>query len=104
MTARGKMHGHDIQWDEGREEWLFTDTGEPTVETWRDRPCGHCGMHATPEGHDGCLGTLPEHIVRNACCGHGNDDEAYVQFWDGACVRGAEALEEIEKLRKEAIQ
>lgn len=41
--------------------------------------CGHCGLDATPEGHDGCLGTLPGDVM-NACCGHGNNDSAYIQF------------------------
>lgn len=40
--------------------------------------CGHCGLKRTPEGHDGCIGTLEG--VMNACCGHGEDKVAYVQF------------------------
>ncbi len=63
-------------------EWYYCDTGEPTVDTWRDRPCGHCGMHFTDEGHDGCLGELPG--VMNACCGHGETRCAYVQFPDNS--------------------
>lgn len=49
-------------------------TGRTTPER-----CGHCGLIATPEGHDGCLGDLSPH-VKNACCGHGNDSAAYIQF------------------------
>ena len=60
--------------------------------------CVHCGLGPTPEGHDGCLGTLPESIVMNACCGHGEDRMAYVQHWDGQCVRGRQALAEIADL------
>lgn len=40
--------------------------------------CSHCKMHRTEEGHDGCIGTLPD--VMNACCGHGEDRVAYVQL------------------------
>ena len=40
--------------------------------------CTHCGKERTAEGHDGCVGTLPN--VMNACCGHGKVNEAYVQF------------------------
>lgn len=41
--------------------------------------CDHCGLDRTSEGHDGCIGTLPN--VTNACCGHGGNAEgAYVQF------------------------
>ncbi len=54
--------------------------------------CEQCGLPPTPEGHDGCLGTLPESTVMNACCGHGRDSAAYVQFWGGDCIRGDEAL------------
>lgn len=55
--------------------------------------CGACGLKRTPQGHDGCIGTLPEDKVMNACCGHGEDRTAYVQFWDGDIIRGNEALE-----------
>lgn len=40
--------------------------------------CLHCGLNRTPEGHDGCIGTLEN--VMNACCGHGRPKEAYIQF------------------------
>ncbi len=43
--------------------------------------CAACGQLPTPEGHDACLGTLPG--VWNACCGHGDPSEAYVQFRPG---------------------
>ena len=40
--------------------------------------CDHCGLTATREGHDGGIGTLEG--VMNACCGHGDQNAAYVQF------------------------
>lgn len=40
--------------------------------------CLHCKLPRTPEGHDGCIGTLEN--VMNACCGHGDSKMAYVQF------------------------
>ena len=61
--------------------------------------CAKCGLPPTPEGHDGCLGTLPEDIVMNACCGHGRDSQAYVQFWDRSDIRGEEALTLIGSLK-----
>ena len=57
-------------------EWYYSDNGM-LVSDWKDRPCGHCGRVQTEEGHDGCLGTLPG--VKNACCGHGIEEEAYIQ-------------------------
>lgn len=61
-------------------------------------PCGNCGKRRTDEGHDACLGTLIG--VMNACCGHGNEDEAYIQFLDGECVRGKDAKIILNMLKK----
>ncbi|MGE0400826.1 MAG: Lar family restriction alleviation protein [Kofleriaceae bacterium] len=68
--------------------WCYAD-GTP-VATDPRRPCGHCGIANTPEGHDGCLGTLAG--VDNACCGHGEASDAYVQF-PGWRVDGSAALD-----------
>lgn len=65
--------------------------------------CGHCSKHRTLEGYDGCIGYLPN--VRNACCGHGEDRSAYVQFNhedyqnkpNKYRITGKEALEYIEE-------
>jgi len=84
MTAKSKFRGHDIYQKNGK--WFYLD-GD-IVENRKS--CGHCGKHDTEEGHDGCLGTLPG--VMNACCGHGQANEAYVQFWDGICIRGHSAI------------
>ncbi len=53
--------------------------------------CKHCNLQTTLEGHDGCLGTIHSSIW-NACCGHGKRDIAYIQFSNGACVRGENAI------------
>lgn len=82
-----KFRGHNIELIDGK--YRFCDTKELTDETWKDRPCGFCGLKNTPEDHDGCLGTLPG--VMNACCGHGNLDESYVQMENGSISRGSEA-------------
>lgn len=87
-----KLRGHEIKLSGN--EWIYCDTEESTVDTWRDRPCGYCGLHNTKEDHDGCLGTLPG--VINACCGHGNCSEAYVQFKDGSIIRKEDAIEWID--------
>jgi len=79
-----KLRGHAIEERNG--EWFFCDTGEPTASTYQSRPCGHCGKHNTPEGHDACLGTLPG--VISACCGHGTPEHSYAIFENGMPVRG----------------
>lgn len=59
--------------------------------------CAKCGKLPTKEGHDGCIGTLPEEDVMNACCGHGDDSQAYIQFWDKPRISGADAMFYIEE-------
>lgn len=75
MSVNGTYRGHKIKCI--KDVWYYCDTGTP-VKKQPDRACGYCGRPNTPEGHDGCLGKLPG--VQNACCGHGNLKEAYVQF------------------------
>lgn len=70
------------------ENWVYEDTRQPVKDN-KDRDCGKCGLPNTPEGHDGCLGTIPG--ATNACCGHGDPTQAYVQFPDRN-VRGEEAV------------
>ena len=80
-----RLRGHEIELVEG--EWVYKTDQTPTAGS--DRNCGFCQKPRTPEGHDGCAGTLPG--VKNACCGHGDPDEAYVQFENGTELRDAEA-------------
>lgn len=88
MIQPDSLRGHAIYFD--GQEFRYSDNHQSTIETWKDRPCGHCGLHNTMEGHDGCLGTLPG--VLNACCGHGVDRSAYIQYTDGTEVRGDAAM------------
>ena len=74
MTDRHR--GHDIEQDDGG-RWVYVDTQQRVSEN-PHRDCGQCGRPVTAEGHDGCLGTLPG--VANACCGHGQVQDAYVQY------------------------
>jgi len=60
--------------------------------------CDKCKKGPTKEGHDGCLGTLSGPVM-NACCGHGNDSQAYIQYWGengkgGKRIAGDEAIDE----------
>lgn len=86
--AKSKLRGHEIEFING--EWVYSDTKEKTVLSFDERPCGHCGLHNTPEGHDACLDILPG--VMNACCGHGQTNDAYVQLLDGHCIHGEDAV------------
>ena len=64
MTAKGYKRGWPIVFH--NDKWIYADTKKPIT---MERPCRKCGRMPTPEGHDACLGTLPE--VLWACCGHG---------------------------------
>lgn len=55
-----------------------------------ERLCPKCAQMRTPDGHDPCIANLSN--VMNACCGHGDDVDAYVQFKNGKCIRGNLAL------------
>jgi len=88
-VSRDTWRGHRIVESEDG-VWLYDDTRRPVCAE-PCRPCGHCGLANTPEGHDGCLGTLPD--VKNACCGHGEESAAYVQFEGGRRISGRAALE-----------
>lgn len=78
-------------------EWRFQDDDSVVSDGWQDRPCAHCGEHATTEGHDHCIASLPD--VANACCGHGVTDEAYIQFADGRRLGGQLAHDYIAAIR-----
>jgi len=90
MAARGFHRGHAMHFDEGAKAWRYDDDNTAVADA-PDRTCGYCGVANTPEGHDGCLGTLRD--VTNACCGHGRGEEAYVVLDDGKRLAGVAAIE-----------
>lgn len=85
ISVKSHIRGHKIEFINN--QWIYSDTREPTVQN--ERACGYCSLPNTPEGHDACLGTL--NGIMNACCGHGQTNQDYVQFWDGHGVRGEDA-------------
>lgn len=95
QLQQGDSHrGHLMIQREG--VWVYQDNGAP-VEADPNRACGSCGLENTSDGHDGCLGTLPG--VFNACCGHGQESDAYVQFDGGEFLRGHQALSWVDESR-----
>ena len=87
MERETFFRGHQIELYNGC--WEYSDSGELVSESWKGRSCGHCGKSNTQEGHDGCLGILLG--IMNACCGHGIESDAYVQFDDGRIIHGKQA-------------
>jgi len=88
IGAYSTLRGHKIVFDEDTDEWLYADDMSPTIGSG-NRHCGKCGMPPTKDGHDDCIANLPR--VLNACCGHGNINEAYVMFQDETIIVGREA-------------
>lgn len=86
MSVFSHFRGHEIAYI--NDVWVYVDTGEP-VASVPDRSCGYCGRKRTKEGYDGCIGFIVG--AQNACCGHGNTEEAYIQYEDGSEVRGINA-------------
>jgi hypothetical protein len=97
MGSKSKFRGYDIESIDGV-EWLFCDNGKTVRKTWEERPCGHCLKETAKSGHDTCLGAIPG--VINACCGHGNANEAYVQLAYGVAVYGESAKILCEELKE----
>ncbi len=70
-------------------KWYYEDNFK-LVSGDKNRVCGFCQVKSTEKGHDGCLGKLAN--VMNACCGHGDIDDAYVQLNNEVCIRGKDAI------------
>ena len=49
------------------------------------------------EVYDGCLGKLQGDIM-NACCGHGSDSMAYIQYYSSHRIDGLDAIKEQRRL------
>lgn len=87
--------GYKIYWageDEFfRDIWKYADNNEVVEYSYNKRPCGYCGRHNTENDHDACIANLPG--VRNACCGHGEIKDCYVQFDIDNAIYGQEAYD-----------
>lgn len=81
--ARERWRGHEIIENDGM--WTYADN-LVLVSDQPDRKCGCCGEDNREDKCDPCLGKLPG--VMNACCGHGDKANSYIQFDNGVIVRG----------------
>ena len=89
------LRGHKIVNEDG--QWRYLDNMEPTADN--PRKCGSCDDKDREDGHDACIGELKG--LMNACCGHGQQRTAYVQFLDGTGVHGVDATTIIEILKRQ---
>lgn len=84
MTATSTTRGNPIHFDESKQAWLVTETGEKLKDAELD--CTVCKQPCPLKEPDPCLGELPG--VRHACCGHGDPSQAYIVFENGIKVTG----------------
>jgi hypothetical protein len=77
------------------------EDNERVCEIGRDN-CTYCRLDRTPEGHDGCLGTLPGTVI-NACCGHGGAEGVYIQYSDKPRIADDEAISIMEEYRDSTL-
>jgi len=68
-------------------QWIYEDIKDSMFNNVK--PCKQCNKKPAIEGYDNCLGKLP--LVTNACCGHGLNKNAYVQFGK-IFIRGKQAI------------
>lgn len=95
--VKSKWRGHNILFY--NEAWYYTEDNVLVSEDPK-RKCKYCGLDNRPDDdHDPCLGELPG--VRNACCGHGNINEAYIEFSDRTIIRGKDTIEALKRLKEE---
>lgn len=81
MTAKQNQRGHEMYYNETKQEWLYSDNNS-SINI--DRPCIKCNHLPTNLGHDYCLKELSNcKFITNACCGHGINDDAYILLKDG---------------------
>lgn len=89
LTIRSHLNGHPIVFINKR--WVYEEDLSPVSGYGgKDRPCIKCGKDN--ENVDACLGMLPG--VSNACCGHGDPEQAYIIFDNGIAVRGFTCIED----------
>ncbi len=94
MSAQAKWRGHNIVFE--NDVWVYADSKEPVSEE-SDRRCCFCKKENREDDHDACLGVLDG--VMNACCGHGVEEDAYVQLNDKSVMRGEKAISFIQGQR-----
>lgn len=89
--SNSTFNGHKIE--HNGIEWIFSDSKESTIATFKERPCGNCSKQPIKDGvesYDACIGKV-EGLI-NACCGHGDSSNAYAQFPDGSVLKGEDAV------------
>ena len=96
MSVEGFYMGHEIMHKYG--DWFYKDDGCPVSED-PNRKCSKCSKENRKDDCDPCIGKL-QGPIKNACCGHGRIDEAYIHFIDDTVVRGEGAIKIMNVLKE----
>lgn len=97
-TTTSYCFGYKIYFKDN--SWYYFHNDELIDETTTPLKCKECGMTETESGVDPCIGVLEG--VSNACCGHGIEDECYIQFTNGTLIGGSLAKDILISKSKES--
>jgi len=100
-SSMSSLRGHKIYWD--GKEFRYSDNHTATAGDRQSRDCGSCALPNRKDEHDACIGELPGDVI-NACCGHGEVTEAYIQYSNKPSLRGVAAVTEMQALVKSRLQ
>ena len=85
------------------------DHSPDLISDGQNGKCAKCGMLSIldsekgneHEVYDGCIGKISGDVM-NACCGHGDNNMAYIQYWNGDRISGDRAV--LEQKRTSSIE
>jgi hypothetical protein len=87
------FRGWPIIWLGDKQQWVYeNDLSSLPANGGQIRPCRKCGRIFSLENHDPCLGILPG--VRQACCGHGVEEQSFISFNNGLIIEGFKISQE----------
>lgn len=95
--ALNSIHGQDAYYCGVCKDWFYSKDRVQIDE--EIRPCSVCNKKRSDNDHDPCISDLTGGVT-NACCGHGNNSEAYVQRGVDNVLRGEEAIAFFRKQNK----
>lgn len=98
MIDTKHFRGHPIYVD-GLGDHRYRKNDKLVEFHYPDHPCKVCGLTAPQGEHDPCIKSLGGNVT-DACCGHGDEATAYVQYSDKPTVYGKEAIEAQQQLKE----
>ena len=83
VVVQSYLRGHELIMKDGK--WVYADDlSDIPANGGKLRPCKQCGRSHELTDADPCLGVLPG--VKQACCGHGKQNQSYIIFKNGVII------------------